>query len=106
MKEARADLKKAHKKLKPMPFEDAMYAELEEHEKKVNARFEARKMLNSLKRLHLAAARATPTVGRARSSWRAIRTRIAIRKEARVWFSVLGATRGIRRQAARVSVCV
>ena len=75
MKEARADLKKAHKKLKP--FEDAMYAELEEHEKKVNARFEARKMLNSLKRLHLAAARATPTVGRARSSWRATRTRIA-----------------------------
>ena len=75
MKEARTTLKKAYKKLKP--FEDAMYAELDEYEKKLDARFKAR---NAKLIEEIATARAM--AGRATGSWRATRTRIA-KKHAR-----------------------
>ena len=70
MKEARTTVKKAYKKLKP--FEDAMYAELDEYEKKLDARFKAR---NAKLIEEIATARAM--AGRATGSWRATRTRIA-----------------------------
>ena len=70
MKEARTTVKKACKKLKP--FEDAMYAEMEAHEKKLDARFKAR---NAKLIEEIATARAME--GRAVASWRATRMRIA-----------------------------
>ena len=70
MKEARTTVKKACKKLKP--YEDAMYAELDEYEKKLDARFKAS---NAKLIEEIATARAME--GRAVASWRATRMRIA-----------------------------
>ena len=75
MKDSRTTVKKACKKLKP--FEDAMYAEMEEYEKKLDACFKARnaKLIDEI-------ATARAMAGRATASWRATRTRIA-KKHAR-----------------------